>query len=794
MSNSCFIRKFFCLWLFLATVNAAADNLNIYGQSGIHKTQSGKTLGHGRFGLGFLMEGSGINNIIENEQFCLDKQGNDCAPISSYIGGNLYVALSLGLSNFFDFSLSIPVYGEYLRLNNGEGHFKTDNFSAGGWGDLRLSTKFRVPFGEEFPLDIALVPSFSIATGRTALDVDEVNGYGPWVRDPAFLNVNEDVYGKGAEGYSPLAAGAPSTYTNASNAFKIGAAATFDFNKLKGPPLIFHLNWGYRMVLGDGANDYPSIQNIAVALELTPAEFLTFFGEFYTDMPSAFPNMTPPEKDSPVTPVNLSPTDLSTATLGASFHLSKNVDIQVGTQILLGDESKYVRDLKMPLGNGNYANYNSRLIPKYLVFGGLTVQLFVIEPEKVWEEDYRNPDTDEDEVCDPWVRQTGREHEFTSVCTGLDRCPYDPGPIENRGCPEEEEEEEEDAEPTIIFNVSQESIVSGQFATLSWITTNATEVEIEGLGVVSAKGSMKVKPSETTTYTITATGPGGTKTETLEIIVESGEGPSIIFNANQESVQPGQTVTLTWMVSDATEVSIEGIGSVPAKGSRKVKIYENTSYTLTAVGEGGTRTETVEVMVESAPLPVIIFTASSESVQKGQNVTLNWNVTNATEVKLEGIGTVSAQGSRRVKMTESKTFTLSAMNQGGTQTATVEVEVDEPPPIEKKVNLKGVNFLSGKSELTLDAKRVLDDVVEQLLASPEVKIEIHGHTDNQGNAKSNQDLSERRAKAVVGYLASKGVRANRMRALGFGQDSPIADNATAAGREQNRRIEMIRVD
>jgi outer membrane protein OmpA-like peptidoglycan-associated protein len=390
------------------------------------------------------------------------------------------------------------------------------------------------------------------------------------------------------------------------------------------------------------------------------------------------------------------------------------------------------------------------------------------------------------------VRQTGREREFSSVCTGLDRCPYDPGPIENRGCPEEEEEDGE--EPTIIFNVSQESIIAGQFTTLSWITTNATEVEIEGLGVVSAKGSKKVKPSETTTYTITATGPGGSKTETLEVIVESGEGPSIIFNANQESVQSGQTVTLTWMVSDATEVSIEGIGTVPAKGSRKVKVFETTTYTLTAVGEGGTRTEAVEVLVESAPLPVIIFTASSESVQKGQNVTLNWNVTNATEVKLEGIGVVQAQGSRKVKMTESRTFTLTATNQGGKQTATVEVEVDDPPPIEKKVNLKGVNFLSGKSELTLDAKRVLDDVVEQLLASPEVKIEIHGHTDNQGSEKSNQDLSERRAKAVVGYLASKGVRANRMRALGFGQDSPIADNATASGREQNRRIEMIRVD
>ncbi|MDR2580674.1 MAG: OmpA family protein, partial [Fibromonadaceae bacterium] len=98
------------------------------------------------------------------------------------------------------------------------------------------------------------------------------------------------------------------------------------------------------------------------------------------------------------------------------------------------------------------------------------------------------------------------------------------------------------------------------------------------------------------------------------------------------------------------------------------------------------------------------------------------------------------------------------------------------------------------AELTLDARRVLDGVAEQLLAAPNVKIEIHGHTDNVGNPRSNMDLSERRARAVVGYLATKGIQMRRMKAVGFGQDVPVADNTTAEGRELNRRIEMIRVD
>jgi outer membrane protein OmpA-like peptidoglycan-associated protein len=150
------------------------------------------------------------------------------------------------------------------------------------------------------------------------------------------------------------------------------------------------------------------------------------------------------------------------------------------------------------------------------------------------------------------------------------------------------------------------------------------------------------------------------------------------------------------------------------------------------------------------------------------------------------------KGTRKVKPTETTTYTLKATGKGGTQIETAEVAISQP--IEAKVNLKGVNFLSGKAELTLNAKQVLDGIAEQLLAAPNVSIEIHGHTDNVGKQKANQELSERRARAVVGYLATKGVKMTRMKAVGFGQDAPVADNNTAAGREQNRRIEMIRVD
>ena len=70
-----------------------------------------------------------------------------------------------------------------------------------------------------------------------------------------------------------------------------------------------------------------------------------------------------------------------------------------------------------------------------------------------------------------------------------------------------------------------------------------------------------------------------------------------------------------------------------------------------------------------------------------------------------------------------------------------------------------------------------------------IKVEFSGHTDNQGGVSSNQVLSENRAKAVRDYLINAGIEADRMTAVGFGQERPIADNNTEAGRARNRRTE-----
>jgi outer membrane protein OmpA-like peptidoglycan-associated protein len=112
----------------------------------------------------------------------------------------------------------------------------------------------------------------------------------------------------------------------------------------------------------------------------------------------------------------------------------------------------------------------------------------------------------------------------------------------------------------------------------------------------------------------------------------------------------------------------------------------------------------------------------------------------------------------------------------------------------KSLILEGVNFATGKAELTPESQTILDGVAESLVANETIKVQVGGHTDNTGSAAVNKRLSAARANAVREYLISKGVAANRLTAAGFGPSKPIASNKTAEGRAQNRRVELTRLN
>lgn len=102
----------------------------------------------------------------------------------------------------------------------------------------------------------------------------------------------------------------------------------------------------------------------------------------------------------------------------------------------------------------------------------------------------------------------------------------------------------------------------------------------------------------------------------------------------------------------------------------------------------------------------------------------------------------------------------------------------------------GVTFLTDSAEVRSESYPILDKVASTLVEYHETVVEVAGHTDSSGNADHNQKLSERRAGSVSAYLNSRGVEQKRLIVVGDGARDPVASNATAAGRQLNRRVEI----
>jgi outer membrane protein OmpA-like peptidoglycan-associated protein len=115
---------------------------------------------------------------------------------------------------------------------------------------------------------------------------------------------------------------------------------------------------------------------------------------------------------------------------------------------------------------------------------------------------------------------------------------------------------------------------------------------------------------------------------------------------------------------------------------------------------------------------------------------------------------------------------------------------DAEAAIGRIVKLKSVEFYSGTDHLTPLGKQTLDEVASVLARYPGMPVEIAGHTDARGKPERNLELSRRRAASVKQYLISKGIAGGNLTDVGFGSEKPIASNRTAAGRQENRRVEF----
>lgn len=104
-----------------------------------------------------------------------------------------------------------------------------------------------------------------------------------------------------------------------------------------------------------------------------------------------------------------------------------------------------------------------------------------------------------------------------------------------------------------------------------------------------------------------------------------------------------------------------------------------------------------------------------------------------------------------------------------------------------------INFDTGKAELKQDGTATVKEIATLMKNNPDLKLSVEGHTDNVGNAASNKQLSEARAKSVTAAITAAGIDAKRLNAAGFGQEKPVADNRTEAGRAKNRRVELVKL-
>lgn len=123
-----------------------------------------------------------------------------------------------------------------------------------------------------------------------------------------------------------------------------------------------------------------------------------------------------------------------------------------------------------------------------------------------------------------------------------------------------------------------------------------------------------------------------------------------------------------------------------------------------------------------------------------------------------------------------------------------EISVNE---LEKQLNKDGfltyyINFDTGKATIKPESEGSINQIAALLKGAPALKVSIEGHTDNVGTPESNMQLSEDRAKAVMDAVVAKGIGAERMTAVGRGQDAPVADNRKEEGRALNRRVEVVK--
>jgi peptidoglycan-associated lipoprotein len=191
--------------------------------------------------------------------------------------------------------------------------------------------------------------------------------------------------------------------------------------------------------------------------------------------------------------------------------------------------------------------------------------------------------------------------------------------------------------------------------------------------------------------------------------------------------------------------------------------------------------------------------ATPSTIQQGGSSTITWTTTNATQVTINGLGTVPPNGSRSVTPTSSTDYTLTATGAGGAPVQAVTRITVIPPPIRAAAppsptdeqlfaqNIHDAYFDYDKYDLRPADKSTAEQDASFLKSHPGWKVVIEGHCDDRGSAEYNISLGDNRAQSLRKALTDDGVDSSRIRVISYGKEKPFCTEADEQCWQQNRR-------
>lgn len=295
------------------------------------------------------------------------------------------------------------------------------------------------------------------------------------------------------------------------------------------------------------------------------------------------------------------------------------------------------------------------------------------------------------------------------------------------------------AKPTAQLSATTAQVNCGDPAQLKWTSTDAPSVQISSIGPVASNGDQNVDAKQTTTYNLTASGPGGTATSSTTVNVNTAiqanlqlAPAEVRYRRIADKVVQDDSSALNWSAANASTVSIDQLGTVSATGNRPLQITpkkttpgpidETVTYTLTATnGCGGTETRTAALHI---------------------------------------VGTIEQP---EMQLSRSIYF-----------------------PTNQPHNVKSDKGLLPSERESL--KALADAFKTYLTAEPNAHLVLGGHADKRGPANYNQSLSERRAELAKRFLIEQGVPEANLETQAYGKEQNLTQDQVKQLLEQNTNL------